>query len=613
MIDITDKDIDLLQQEMGLIFDDTRRECLKSYRDVQACPGSGKTTLVAAKLILLAKKWTHNYQGICVLSHTNVAKDEITKKLQDHPYGAKLLRYPHFIGTIHSFVNMFLGIPYCRSIGRLVVKIDDNSCYNYIENNISYKTRYYIKGKHCKLSDLKYYYEDNRFKLHVPGFSKESESPSYKDFCRVKQNLSNLGYHFYSEMFEYGKAYLHSNPSIKIILNKRFPIIIMDEMQDTNKQQDDLINSIFVSQACSFQRFGDPDQAIYDSINDNIPNESYNNKTDLLTIKLSHRFSDDIANLVTGLSYNQLTIDTAHSEQDNPQHTIFLVDETTRNRVIEAFAELCCECIPNNNILPIKAVGAVGKEKEDGLSIVQYFPSFTKEKYSLNFDQLILYVLKAKQLNHSHTKELYQIIMKGVVKFCELSNIKLNQSSTSSLKVWLKQTDKMLEYNQWLLSVMKPPIITESFWKSKTMELLSLFNIEPTPEIIKFLNYTEQDIAKPTNMSNIYSYTQGDKTINVEISTIHGVKGETHAATLVLETMFHSFDIRKMIDYFLEMESTRKKLSSNQEKFMKQLFVATTRPKYLVCLAMDKSGLPSPKLKLARTKGWKVVDLTNQN
>ena len=49
MIDITDEDIDLLQQEMGLVFDDIRRECLKSYRDVQACPGSGKTTLVAAK------------------------------------------------------------------------------------------------------------------------------------------------------------------------------------------------------------------------------------------------------------------------------------------------------------------------------------------------------------------------------------------------------------------------------------------------------------------------------------------------------------------------------------------------------------------------------------
>lgn len=613
MIDITDEDIDLLQQEMGLIFDDTRRECLKSYRDVQACPGSGKTTLVAAKLILLAKKWTHNYQGICVLSHTNVAKDEITKRLQDHPHGTKLLRYPHFIGTIHSFVNMFLGIPYCRSTGLLITKIDDNSCYNYIESHISYGTKSYIERKKSKLSDLKYYYTDNQLTLLVPGFSNVSKSTSYKDLCRVKQELLNLGYHFYSEMFEYGKAYLQSNPSIKKILNKRFPIIIMDEMQDTNKQQDDLINSIFASQACSFQRFGDPDQAIYDSINDNVPNESYNSQTDLLTIEQSHRFSKDIANLVTGLSYNQLTINTAHSEQDHPQHTIFLVDKTTRNRVIEAFAELCCECIPNNNILPIKAVGAVGKKKEKGLSIVHYFPSFTKEKYSLNFDQLILYVLKAKQLNHSHTKELYQIIMKGVVKFCELSNIKLNQSSTSSLKAWLKQTNKMLEYNQWLLSVIKPPIITESFWQSKTMELLSLFNIESTPEVEKFLNYTEQDKDKPTNMSNIYSYTQGDKTINVEISTIHGVKGETHAATLVLETKFRSFDIQKMIDYFLEIESTRKSLPSNQEKFMKQLFVAITRPKYLVCLAMDKSGLPSPKQELAMTKGWKVVDLTNHN
>lgn len=610
MIDITDEDIDLLQQEMGLVFDDIRRECLKSYRDVQACPGSGKTTLVAAKLILLAKKWTHNYQGICVLSHTNVAKDEITKRLQDHPYGTKLLRYPHFIGTIHSFVNTFLGIPYCRSTGLLITKIDDNSCYKYIESNISPRTKYFIVQNHCKLSDLKYYYTDNQLTLFVPGFSKVSESFSYKNLCEVKKKLLELGYHFYSEMFEYGKAYLHSNPSIRNILSKRFPIIIIDEMQDTNKQQDDLINSIFANQA-NFQKFGDPDQAIYNSINDNLPNESYNTQTDLLTIELSHRFSNDIANLVTGLSYNQLSINTNLSEQDNPQHTIYLVDEETRNSVIHAFAELCCECIPNNNTLPIKAVGAVGKEKKDGLSIVHYFPSFTKEKYNIDFDQLILYIQKAKQSKYSHTKEPYEIIMKGTIKFCEFSNIKLNQNSTSSLKSFLKQNNLIMRYNQWLLSLMKPPIITKSFWQSKTMELLSLFNVELTAEVEKFFNYTEQDIDNAINTSNIYSYTQSGKTINVEISTIHGVKGETHAATLVLETKFHSFDIHKMIDYLLK--SPERRPSGNQEKFMKQLFVATTRPKYLVCLAIDISRLPSSKLKLAKTRGWKIVDLTRND
>ncbi len=77
-------------------------------RDVNAAPGSGKTTALAAKLLLLARNWPHERRGICVLSHTNVAREEIQKRLVATPQGSRLLSYPHFIGTIHSFVNQFL-------------------------------------------------------------------------------------------------------------------------------------------------------------------------------------------------------------------------------------------------------------------------------------------------------------------------------------------------------------------------------------------------------------------------------------------------------------------------------------------------------------------------
>ena len=42
--------------------------------DVSACPGSGKTTVLLAKLKLLVDRMPlNNGAGICVLSHTNVA------------------------------------------------------------------------------------------------------------------------------------------------------------------------------------------------------------------------------------------------------------------------------------------------------------------------------------------------------------------------------------------------------------------------------------------------------------------------------------------------------------------------------------------------------------
>ena len=67
-----------------LNFDDAeRRSALleNGSRDFNAVPGSGKTSLLAAKLLLLAKKWPYARRGICVLSHTNVARDEIAQRL----------------------------------------------------------------------------------------------------------------------------------------------------------------------------------------------------------------------------------------------------------------------------------------------------------------------------------------------------------------------------------------------------------------------------------------------------------------------------------------------------------------------------------------------------
>ena len=97
----------------GASNDDPRLEALKSHRimDVEACPGSGKTTLLVAKLGALSRQWQDTTRGICVLSHTNVARHEIEAGLGTTSEGQRLMGYPHFVGTIHSFVNEFLALP----------------------------------------------------------------------------------------------------------------------------------------------------------------------------------------------------------------------------------------------------------------------------------------------------------------------------------------------------------------------------------------------------------------------------------------------------------------------------------------------------------------------
>jgi DNA helicase II / ATP-dependent DNA helicase PcrA len=109
---LTDADISWACEIMGLpstAFSgidgkDPRLQVINSLEtlDVEACPGSGKTTLLVAKLAILARRWKPNRKGICVLSHTNVARNEVEEKLGSCAEGSSLLRYPHFVGTIHS-------------------------------------------------------------------------------------------------------------------------------------------------------------------------------------------------------------------------------------------------------------------------------------------------------------------------------------------------------------------------------------------------------------------------------------------------------------------------------------------------------------------------------
>ena len=101
---ISDQDIQAAEELLlphGAHFPEDARNVIRCWHstDVAACPGSGKTTVLLAKLKLLADRMPlENGAGICVLSHTNVAVNEIKNRLSD--YADRLLSYPNYIGTI---------------------------------------------------------------------------------------------------------------------------------------------------------------------------------------------------------------------------------------------------------------------------------------------------------------------------------------------------------------------------------------------------------------------------------------------------------------------------------------------------------------------------------
>ncbi|HFP7024680.1 TPA: UvrD-helicase domain-containing protein [Acinetobacter baumannii] len=615
MINITDADIDLLEIEMSLKFDSSRREALKNFIDVQACPGGGKTTLIAAKLILLAKKWNSPYKGICVISHTNVAKDEIIARLEKHEHGRTILSYPHFIGTIQEFINRYLAIPYCRQNNISVNQVDDEVCTKILSFNITRGTTAYLDRHHAKISDLQVKFINNKLSLNIPGFTKKSESSSYINLVNAKKVLIDKGLFFYREMFEFASANMYENAETALSIRKRFPIVFIDEMQDTYEYQDDILSIIF-NQDSNLQRFGDPDQSIFESSNEPL-NTSYNggnhhNITD------SNRFNQTIANLSSGLSYNRLSLTSAITS--NFQNTIFLIDSASQHKAINAFANLCSNQLTDFKTDPIKIVGAIGTKKDTNISLVNYFPKFNKCNSSSNYrPERIIYCFKRDNINKNwHSKEIYKSVLEGICYYAKINNKKIpidtkeQEFSINSIKKYLKKESKLKDFNKLFISILRVENLNQEFWDSSISQMLQIFNLNGLSKIPEYINYDGRTASAQSNNENCeqnkISIEINNKNIEMEVATIHSIKGETHAATLVVETTFgRSHDISNVFTYLVHQQPSEPKPQTI--KFMKQIYVAMTRPRHFVCLAVHKKNI-NQHLSLAEQKGWKIIDLT---
>jgi len=300
-IEISDADIADVELAFSCIFsDDTRRTVLKcnTTQDIQAGPGSGKTTLLVAKLAILASKWTWRDRGICVLSHTNIARQEVENRLASHPTGHRLLGYPHFIGTIQAFIDQYFSLPYLRSIGIELSRIDDEwfklRAISMARGNRFVRTLMSSKPRSGPNTVSSLRFEGGGLKLDsADGKVPRDTTQTHIALREIKEELLQRGICRYDDMYAFAEAYIEGCSMIKDSLRFRFPWVFIDEMQDTNAMQDTLLESLF-SEGSILQRFGDINQAIFSDsdasqVEVSFPKERY------FEIPDSRRFGQQIA------------------------------------------------------------------------------------------------------------------------------------------------------------------------------------------------------------------------------------------------------------------------------------------------------------------------------
>ncbi len=673
---------------------------------VQACPGSGKTTTLLAKLIILANKMPlPEGKGICVLTHTNVAIDEIKAKL-----GTKadvLFRYPNFFGTIQTFLhkyvtaaalhyfygsqiayvdndvanavflNKYSRLPIGKSklkgwLYRQIISKEHNidaaeiemlggvdmltaanvikkkkrvdkyifqlKGYNWSQIPREYRSLIQTKGNSIQNSLILSFRVDwNSNKIITDSGSIRVNSPSGAEYMKIKEEMFSEGILSFQDAYDLAFRYIREKElDFSRFSDKRFKYLFIDEVQDCDGLQVDLIQKIFDENKVVIQRFGDYCQAIYERDECSGPENDKLKDKQVLHMHDSIRFGEKIAKPLRSLC--MVPNDKLVGNDEIPSVTPIIITYKDPLSVLPKYVELLnTTLIPEMNNrsisdianqekredplhrINVKACGWVGKKGASAQKryIESYFPQFEKKNAGpkvegVSFNEFIL-----KNL-HGTIKEHATSIIQGILKYldlCEIRNGNRRYTKTSFLEFLtatnIEQKENFLkEVMNWALLIAKSNRdddinkIRNTIHQYIIETILPLYRKEETPDALSFFNAINENLPKGQATEHRNVYHGGNGTIDIEVSTVHAVKGETHAATLYLETFYnrhHESD--RLAEQFKGVAYTG--TNADTLKNLRVAYVGMSRPRYMLCVAIQQDRFDKIDCDELR-KIWKV-------
>lgn len=665
----------------GNSFDDERINFITNLNtcDLLAVPGSGKTTALIVKLHCIVQNMPfEDGSGILVLAHTNNAVEEIENKLKRHC--PQLFDYPNYVGTIQSFVNKFLANQACHEkYGSYIIQNEDDLINDLIVKKINnYTLRNYLERlvrqdsnetlleviKDIKLSDSCFYSE--RFR----GGKLSFESPSGKALKDIFESLKRHGLLKYSDSLELANYFLNQHPQIKKILQHRFKFVFIDEMQDLEASQIKIIDDIFYDENLPtvIQRVGDINQSIYSS-GKKVKIECDWKPRNPEFLNNSHRLTEAVAKLV-----NCFTLDPQKDPNNQPRfkvdglhkldkpiqpHLIIFDLNTSGDELQNKFEELIKRYkldktdSGKKNGFKIIAWNTVwdndeSKIDKDGNKKIrlkdlfidyskeskakkEYFDCLKKYLQLYNQDKMTFMVVRDSILNalvqvlrlegiNKAPNTLYR--KTSLMEFIRSQGDEIYDGFKAKLFQWCFDIAVNKEFEKVYCSIKQ--FIEEDFisWNWLDEENVEVRVVDKAKDFINSPNYKFQqlDTSKLKNKVRKNPY-------NVEINSVHAVKGQTHCATMYVETSYHEYETKKL--KIISKKATKKKLeevlpyplllqehSYRQNKdvrakeTLKMMYVGFSRPTHLLCFAALNNNIED--IVLYEDAGWVVEDLTNR-
>ncbi|QTA38512.1 ATP-dependent helicase [Thermosipho ferrireducens] len=609
IIIVSDEEIDNVEKILfpqGGYFGKEEKKIIKCFDrsiDIVAAPGSGKTTVLLAKLIILLNRIPlPDRKGICVLTHTNVAINEIKNKLGEK--SKILFDYPNFFGTIQKFVDKFLAIPMYKYMFKKNLRAIDDMMYKkaieklfnskeYKSLHVSLEKRFGSKWNEKIKALVKVKIKvkgDGNIELKI--FKKRNpgkETPTYEQTKELlwKKLIKENGILKYELAYSFANAYIDKFPILKDYFLNRFKYVFIDEMQDTRKYQIDILNRIFDDTKVTIQRFGDPNQAIFNDEDDSGGIE-WKVKEKPMYISSSKRFGKNIAFFVNNLKTKSGFEITGNDKIDSFKPHIIIFDDNSIDKVLDKFVDLIKTYDLESEGKIFKAIGwRKSTDNDKGLTIRSYYSEFEKSTYA--------------SMKSNKVVNLFDAIINSIMDFLKDNSNIFNDISKKNVIYFLEEN-----YNDFYTQLRKNCINWYFRYKDTTENIVEeiynfinrgLFKQLGILEVKNFREILKEHMKKLMSVKkNENKYTRDD--IKVFIDTVHGVKGETHTATLYLETFFKKkTDIERILEYLFN----NKKSSSSKdilEKTLRVVYVGISRPKKLLCIAVHKNTIENYKEKI---------------
>jgi DNA helicase II / ATP-dependent DNA helicase PcrA len=529
---------------------------------IRACPGSGKTYAVGARLASKMSTWDKTHQGIAVLSFTNVAWQEIEKNICNNYKDVKPMPYPHFLGTIDSFINNFIFLPFghlilgCRNRPKLVGEPHNTWIGRNFSENLFDNLTYDINGNVIALDvqKMRHNWMDNRY--IVP----------------TKKRMNVAGYETQKDAMFFAMKLVENYAFIRKAIIYRFPMIIIDEAQDTSDIQMRIIQLLIDNGLEQLMLVGDPDQAIFEwnEAKPELFNEMYERwKENSIIFNENRRSSQNICNFTYKLS-SLPEVSNSISEDKNFDYTpeIVTYDIDNLQSLIDYFIN---KCIENAVEINPKDVAVLARSQEivsrilgHNIESTGYLPWNEKDFHTKDF-------VKGKFLyDHGNFSEGFTQFERALFKVLNDSNI----CCQSDVDAYIEKIG-FFEYRSIISSLINLLPNTScklGEWISQSNSILDLNGLGRIKlEVIK----KKADV----NIEMLFSDNKFNQIVlPYRVGTIHSAKGETFEAVMII------LKKRGKGKHYKTLLRDNENVKNQEE--LRIVYVGITRPRRLLMIAV---------------------------